>query len=250
MILENYFERQFELRYSEMDRFGIASPTTMLKLIEETAADHCLDIGMSLYDLEKMNIGWVLLSGIVQMDRYPAYKEKIIIRTWLSSYSLIKGFRENIIFDEQRNIIGRAKGIWVFFDIKRRRPVPILESIKNKWSYCDELSLEQNIVHKIEAIDKAAFITEYLVRRFDTDMNQHVNNIRYLQWVIESVPEEIADNYYLHTIDGRFIGEAQYGDTIVSLTDEGSDADSFVHAIKIHGNNKVCATAKTWWKKK
>jgi len=248
--VENYFERQFELRYSEMDRFGIATPTTMLKLIEETAADHCRDIDMSLYDLERMNIGWVLLSGIIQMDRYPAYKENITIRTWLSSYSLIKGYRENIIFDEQWNIIGRAKGIWVFFDINRRRPMPILESIKSKWSYCEELSLEQNIVHKIEAIDKASYITEYHVRRFDTDMNKHVNNIRYLQWVIESMPEEYADNYFLHIIDGRFIGEAQYGDTIVSLTEEGPDKDSFIHAVKIQGSNKVCATAKTWWKKK
>lgn len=233
-----------------MDKFGIASPTTMLTLIEETAADHCLDINMSLYDLEKQDTGWVLLSGLVQMDRYPAYKEKITIRTWLSSYSLIKGFRENIIYDEQRNIIGRAKGIWVFFDIKRRKPVQILQYIKNKWSFDEEVSLEQNIVHKIEAIEKASYITEYHVRRFDTDMNQHVNNIRYLQWVIESVPEEIADNYYMHTIDGRFIGEAQYGDTIVSLTDEGTEDLSFIHAVKIHGSNKVCATGRTFWKRK
>ncbi|MCX6270360.1 MAG: thioesterase [Bacteroidetes bacterium] len=80
-------------------------------------------------------------------------------------------------------------------------------------------------------------------------ISTHVNNIRYLQWLIESVPEEIVNDFYLHTIDGRFIGEAQYGDTIVSLTNEGVKANTFVHTIKIQGNNKVCATAKTVWKR-
>ena len=38
----NYFEKQFELRYFEMNKFGEASSTAILTLLEETAADHCL----------------------------------------------------------------------------------------------------------------------------------------------------------------------------------------------------------------
>ena len=60
--MENYFEKQFELRYFEMNKFGEASPTTILALLEETAADHCYSINHSLYDLMLQNIGWVLVS--------------------------------------------------------------------------------------------------------------------------------------------------------------------------------------------
>jgi len=83
-------------------------------------------------------------------------------------------------------------------------------------------------------------------------MIKHVNNIRYLQWVVESVPDEIIDNYYLYSIDGRFISEAYYGQTIVSLTkndiNETNDK-SFIHTIKVEETEKVCATAKTIWRK-
>jgi acyl-ACP thioesterase len=248
MAFKNYFDKQFELRYFEMNKLGLASPTTILALLEETAADHCFSIDHSLYDLNKNNVGWVLMSGVVQIDRYPNYKEKITIRTWLSSYSSIKGYRENIIFDEQHNIIGRAKGLWVFFDIERRRPIPIFDAIKEKWSFHNEASITTDIKKKIEAIDLSIHLKKFKVNRFDTDMNKHVNNIRYLQWVIESIPEDIVDNYYLHTIDGRFIAEAQYGDTILSLTNEDTEEHSFMHTIKIEGSNKVCATAKSTWK--
>ncbi len=248
--MENYFEKQFELRYFEMNNFGEAASTTILTLLEETAADHCYSINHSLYDLEKQNIGWVLLSGIMIMDRYPRYKEKIIIRTWLSTYSMIKGIRENIIYDEKRNIIGKAKGLWVFFDIMRRRPIQIFDSIKERWSYCNEESINHDITKKIKATDSGIHSKEFKVNRFDVDTNQHVNNIRYLQWLMESIPDYLIDNYYLHSIDGRFIAEAQYGDTILSFTERDIGDNSFIHTIKTQKNNKVCATAKTSWKKK
>jgi acyl-ACP thioesterase len=231
-----------------MNKFGEASSTTILTLLEETAADHCYSINHSLYDLERQNIGWVLLAGIMEMDYYPVYKEKIVIRTWLSKYSAIKGFRENIIYNEQGQIIGKAKGLWVFFDINRRRPVQISDSIKEKWSYDDEECLNHDITKKIKVIDSRHHIKEFKINRYDVDTNKHVNNIRYLQWLIESIPDDILDNFYLHSIDGRFIAEAQLGDTIMSFTERDRSNHSFIHNIKTQDNNKVCATAQTIWK--
>jgi acyl-ACP thioesterase len=248
-MIKNYFNKQFELRYFEMNEYAVASPMTILTLLEETAADHCYLINHSLYQLAEQNVGWILISGFMQMERYPNYKEKITIRTWLSKYSTTKGFRENIIYDEHDNIIGRAKGLWVFFDIERRRSIKIFDDIKNRWSFYNEECINENITKKINAIDFANYKTKFKVNRYDTDMNKHVNNIRYLQWVIESIPDEIINNYYLYSIDGRFIAEAQYGDTIISLTKEDIIGKSFFHTIKIQGSNKVCATAKTVWVK-
>lgn len=74
------FKNTFDLRYFEMGVHGEATPVTILTLLEETAADHCLSIGHSLYDLLEKGVGWVLLSGRMVMDRYPAYKEKSLLK--------------------------------------------------------------------------------------------------------------------------------------------------------------------------
>jgi acyl-ACP thioesterase len=242
------FEKQFDLRYFEMDQYGGASPTTILTLLEEAAADHCLSMKQSLFDLFNQNIGWVLLSGYMQMERYPLYKEKITIRTWISKYTSIKGIRENIIYDEQGSIIGRAKGLWLFFDIKRRMPVRIFDDIKEKWSCFPEESIRYDINKKIEAIDSAKYKKCFLVHRYDMDSNKHVNNLRYLQWLIETIPNEIMDNFYMHSIDGRFVGEAQFGHTIESLTEQENDAHKFIHTIKDLDSNQVCSTGRTVWR--
>lgn len=251
-----YFDKSFELRYFEMNEYGETCPTTILTLLEEAAAEHCYSIDHSLYQLADKNIGWVLVSGIIQMDRYPKYKEKITIRTWLSEYSTIKGFRENIIFDEDKNIIGRARGLWIFFDIERRRPTRIFEEIKDRWSESHEISLGANISKKIQPIDTGDYQLKFKVNRYDTDMIRHVNNIRYLQWVVESIPDEIVDNYHLYSIDGRFVSEIHYGENIISLTkeldapmEENDEFKYYTHTIKTTSSNKACAMANTVWKR-
>lgn len=245
----NYFDKQFRLRFFEMNQNGVASPSTILTILEETAADHCYHIDHSLYDLKAKNIGWVLLSGIMKMERYPNYKERITVRTWLSEYSGIRGIRENLILDESGKIIGRAKGLWVFFDIERRRPLPILNDIKERWAVVDEDSIAHNIKTKIPPVGHNNPALEFQVKRFDTDMNKHVNNIRYLQWVMESLPEEIVENYQMQSIDGRFMAEANYGETVKTYIDKKDDKLTFHHTIKSGETDRICATALTTWRR-
>jgi len=248
--MDNYFEKEFDLRYYEMDTIAQATPVTILTLLQETAADHCLYAGYSLFQLMDKNLGWVLLSGAMQMERYPTYKEKITIRTWISTYHSIRGIRENIIYDEEKNIIGRAKGLWLFYDIERRRPTRILDDFKQAWSSDKMQSLTCDITSKLQSIKITTHAKEFKVNLYDTDTNKHVNNIRYLQWLMESVPEEILKNYYLYRIDGRFIGEAKYGDVVVSSIKQDDNKYTFSHAVHVKGDNQLCALAQTVWKKR
>jgi acyl-ACP thioesterase len=245
--MENYLDKTYELRYFEMNNFGLASPTTILTLLEETAAEHCYNIGYSLYTLEKQNIGWVLVAGAIDMMRYPKYKEKIIIRTWMSKFTLVKGYRENIIFDSTGNIIGRAKGMWVFYDIKKRKPVPVIDDIKQKWGLMPGVSQE---IHEdaIKIISHVNYQQEFAVYKSDVDSNKHVNNIRYFHWLIESLPDTVVDNYVLKSIHGKFFSDAKYEEKI-RIYIESETEQRFLHTMKSNVDNRVLAAAHTVWEK-
>ncbi|MCL1994051.1 MAG: thioesterase [Spirochaetes bacterium] len=246
--MSNFLERVYNLRYFEMDAHGLASPTTIFTLLEETAAEHCLDIGYGLYRLEKQNIGWVLISGKVAMLRYPKYKENITIRTWLSKYSLVKGHRENIIFDEAGKIIGKAKGTWVFYDIKNRKPAPIFNDIKENWGFRQEISVEENLELVNEA-ESGSFKMEFDIYRSDVDTNNHVNNIRFFHFLMESLPKEIADHYFLREINAKFFAEAKFGEKIQVYTNDDLESHKFLHTMKSSVDQKVFAKAHTQWEK-
>jgi acyl-ACP thioesterase len=82
------------------------------------------------------------------------------------------------------------------------------------------------------------------------DTNKHVNNVKYLQWLLETIPDEIIDNFYMYSIDGRYVGEAQYGHTIESLAEHENAAHKFIHTIKDLDSNHVCSTGRTVWRKR
>ncbi len=232
-----------------MNKFGMASPTAVLTLLEETAADHCYHIGYGLYELEKQHIGWILISGAIDMVRYPLYKEKITIRTWISDYSLVKGYRENVLLDEDGRIIGRAKGVWAFYNILNRRPVPIFDGIKSLWGVNPEISTYANNEKELQRIDHGIPKIELDIYRSDIDGNKHVNNIRYFHWMIESMPEEIVDNYYLKIINAKFFSEAAYGGKVQVYLEEGPEDLMFRHTMKNSSNGKLCVNANSVWEK-
>jgi acyl-ACP thioesterase len=229
-----------------MNKQGMASPITILTLLEETAAEHCLSIGHSLYDLEKQNIGWVLTSGIIEMIRYPKYKENISIMTWLSKFSLVRGIRENIILDENKNIIGKAKGRWVFYDIEKRKPVPIFDDIREKWGSQQEISVEDNLELLNQECD-GSFKKEFNIYRSDVDNNKHLNNIRYFHFLLESLPEEITDSYFLKVINAKFFEEAKFGEKIQVYINDNIGGNNFLHTMKSSIDNKMLAKSHTQW---
>ena len=246
--MENCFDRRFQLRFFEMNKYGMATPTTILTLLEESAADHCDAAGYSLYNLENQNIGWVLLSGVINMIRYPAYKETILIRTWLSKYSLVKGWRENIIFDNSGSIIGTAKGVWGFFDIAKKKPVPIFDEIKQRWGVNTGISGEIDL-EAVKPVDSGVCQAEYNVYKSDIDSNKHVNNIRYFHWLIESLPDEVQDNYILKTINARFFAEARYGEKIQIYIAHEDAKNTFLHTMKSNIDHRLFVAAHTVWEK-
>ena len=248
--MEKYFDKKFELRYFEMNKYGEASPTTILTMLEETAAEHCYNIGHCLYSLERQNIGWVLLSGVINMIKYPKYKECITIRTWISKYSLFKGYRENIILDSSGNEFGKAKGVWAFFDIEKRRPAKVFEDIKSKWGINTEISTEMNL-DIVKIVNTGNPKQEFNIYKADIDSNNHVNNIKYFHWLIESLPEEVLDNYYLKIINAKFYSEANIGEKILVYSENGSGENEYLITMKSNiNNNKLLAAAHTVWSKK
>jgi len=244
------FEKQFNLRYFEMNKFGEASPLTMAMLLEETASDHCNSIDFGLFDLYAQNIGWVLIAGFMHIDRYPVFKEKITIRTWMSAFTTTRGYRENIVFDSNNNIIGRSRGLWVFYDTKRKRPVKIFNEIQERWTGSSEICTDYNIDVKLTDAESIKCRKKFDIYQYDLDANNHVNNLRYLQWALETVPEDYFEEKQLSTLDARFIKEAYYGQSIESVTLAESENSCFHHRIQNVTTGDLCAAANTAWRER
>ncbi len=242
------FESKYEINFYDLSQYEEATPMTMLRLLQETAGDHHLPIGENVIELYRKNLGWVLLAGVMQFDRYPRYKEKIRIQTWLSQYKSIRGIRENLVLDERGEIIGRAKGLWLFFDVEKRHPEPIPDKFKQQWGLYPQSSIDFDVNTPIPVLEDGEIMDVIKVKKFDIDANKHVNNLRYFQWLIEVVPDKVWKDNFLYQIQGKFLHEANYGDQLLIYTKIVKMNKEYLHTVFDLTTNKVCVTARTVWK--
>ncbi|MCL2186094.1 MAG: thioesterase, partial [Treponema sp.] len=142
-----------------------------------------------------------------------------------------------------------AKGVWIFYDIEKRKPVPIFDEIKTRWGLNPEVSQEVEM-EKIKVIEDEEHELEYNISKSDVDNNKHVNNIRYFHWLMESMPDEILDNYSLKRINGRFFHGAYLGEKIRVYNRNDMENKSFLHTMRSNVDNRLLAAAQTTWVKK
>ena len=244
------FEKQFNLRYFEMNKWGEASPLTIAALIQEAASDHCDSIDQGLFTLYAQNIGWVLLSSFIKMERYPVFKEKISIHTWISSFTSTRCYRENIIYDAGKNIIGRSRGLWVFFDTQKKRPVRIFDAIVGGWAPINETSDCYNIDDKLAATEQVICRKKFDIYQYDLDANNHVNNLRYLQWAMETLPEHYFEEKQLSVVNARYSKEAYYGQSIEAVASAEDDNECLYHRIQNAATGELFAATHTAWRQR
>ncbi|KAI4988833.1 hypothetical protein ZWY2020_036150 [Hordeum vulgare] len=172
-------------------------------------------------------------------------------------------------------VIGRATSKWVMMNQNTRRLQRVSDEVRDEvFIHCPKSPRlafpEENngSLKKIPVLtDPAQHSRLGLVpRRADLDMNQHVNNVTYIGWVLESIPQDIIDTHELQTITLDYRRECQHDDIVDSLTyiEEGEEINSngslysvphpeeqrqFLHCLRFAGAGDEINRGRTVWRK-
>ena len=81
----------------------------------------------------------------------------------------------------------------------------------------------------------------------ELDLNGHVNNVRYIEWILNHLPRDFHGTHRLMELEINFLGEALYGQTVFVCSTE-IEPLYFAHAVKVGDMELV--RARTAWAKK
>jgi acyl-ACP thioesterase len=86
----------------------------------------------------------------------------------------------------------------------------------------------------------------FSVNRYDIDSNNHVNNVRYMQWLMESIPDEFYNKARIEYIQGTFLKETVYNRHVEAACRILSPTE-LVHTVTEKEHGTLLATASTTW---
>ncbi|MBR2570963.1 MAG: hypothetical protein IKE30_02380 [Clostridia bacterium] len=186
-MLEPY-RKTMLLRSCDADFNGRWRPGAVFTAMQEAGEDHASRLGFGFSDLRAQNLCWVLSRASLEMARYPELGEEIQIVTWPEKARHTVFPRMYMFFDANGNLYGRAASLWVLMDIETRQMVhPAARGL----SMPEVAGLEGALpipggLCKMDGAEETR-ITRYPVYT-DLDVNGHVNNAKYIDWLSNALP--------------------------------------------------------------
>lgn len=172
------YKGSYTIRASETGPTGKARVDSIANYLQELAGNHASVLNFDVTDLQKKEMTWVLHQLHLKMERMPDWRESIEIVTWPSSGDRLRAYRDFRITDSDNNEIGVALSYWVIMDMKTRRPIRIPQEIIEMRLPEGNHVLPLNGGVSIQEIQTEA--VSFSVRRTDTDINRHANNVAYI----------------------------------------------------------------------
>ncbi len=243
---DNVYQATHKIRSYEVDFRGLTRASTLLNFLQDLASEHAEKLGFSLQDLFRQNKTWVLSRNHIKILKFPRWNENIIGETWPSGRNGLFALRDFRISDDQENDMAVATSSWMLLDLERKRPVK-LDDLKSV-PLMEERALYDEF-QPLQKLEQAENETRFRVRLADLDVNKHVNNVIFVEWALETAPNDILWHYAPVEIEIGYRSEVFYGDVIISrsqILEEGK-SPKLVHQLVREKDGKEIAVLHTKW---
>lgn len=240
------FHENFTIRTYETGQKKEATAAHLLKLMHEAAMQNVIALKVSVWDLEKLKISWVLRHLQVHIDRLPRLGETISVITYPAGFQRLFTFRDYRVYDETGTQIAFAASKWLLMNTENRRMAPIPDHIAQL-----EMPKEADCLPRPQGKLPPWQATEYQqsfrVTWHALDFNGHLNNVYYLNWMLEPLPVEVLQDQELEKIDLLYRAEVTWKEEVRAEVHRFAERE-YLHRLVRVSDEKELAMAHSRWR--
>ncbi len=216
------FEHSYEVALDRVDAGYEMTDKALLGCLEDIATMHSSSLNYDAQTLLNQDMTWVLIEWDLHVTRRPVYPEKLDIRTWCIDSSSRYALRDFEVY-ANGELCRFASSKWLIIETDTRKMVRMTDEMKR--AYRPEERQVTDILHLPRMNVKESYDIEVKapVRKADIDMNGHVHNLAYLDYMTEAEGTARKNRHVRITYRKEILpGE----DVLVKMASEG-DLNSF-----------------------
>lgn len=210
----NKMDSRFIVGSRETDLFDMCRPSALLGFLQSAATAHSVELHYSREELvERHHAIWMLVRMKYTLRRPLRGMEELTIRTW---HRQVKGptmYRDfDILVGDE--LVGEAVSAWVVADVESHALLR-LTSVLPDTDRTAEADCKSETLGKIRIPrDGFQWSEERRMQYSDTDINGHVNNVRYADFFCDAIHLENRRGKYPRSIQINYSAECLPGETI------------------------------------
>jgi acyl-ACP thioesterase len=211
-----------------------ASLPAIFLLLQESAWRHAETHSFGWGALVENNCIWALSRIKVLVDDYPRWQDNVHINTWSKEPDTVMAYRDFELFAQNGAKIMSATSAWLILNIENRRPQR-MTALKDSFPVVRDKHAIEGALSKLPAYGNLSLPDACSVQTVPysaIDLNEHVNNTMYLQWVIDSFPPEYVMSHDVCEAEINFLHESLAGQQYYVLYRETAENEYLCSVVK------------------
>lgn len=228
------FTRDFTVRYSEVNKFGKLKLHSLFDYLQQIAAEHANYLGFGMHDLYHKGMIWVLSKMSIKITGSFSPEQQITACTYPSGVERIFFRREFEISDKNTNeVLAQVSSFWLLLDAEKLRPLrrDVLQDVRLENP--DLPVFIQKFPSPAADFSDMQEVFTSQVKFSQMDINQHLNNAQYANWIEDAIYEKLQKDFTFQEINIAFLQAQKYPDRITAAMELKDSGEFF-----ISGENK------------
>ena len=180
------FEKEYELRAADFDRYDRIQPSAILSLFQDVAGIHANNLGIGFHELMARQTIWVLTKVRYRLVGTPHRYETVRVRTWPLPPARVNFRREYCIETPDGVPLVQGTSEWVIVHSEKRRVLPATNVYPEGDSYCTDTFFEGRLA-KVPLFEVEGDGHTIVPGFTQLDINGHINNTCYADYVMDAL---------------------------------------------------------------
>jgi len=212
----------------DVDPHQTARLPALCRFMQEAAYHHAEHLGLGHAFLIDRSMAWVLARQRIEIEYLPKWGDTVHITTWPSGRDKLFFYRDFEITDQTGKRMVTASNAWSLIDIEKRERIH--PEIYLDLEIPEGAKVFGSRLSRLKGCGSDDGFT-LPVTYGDLDLNGHVNNVRYIEWLLNALPLGFHEMHVIQVLECNYLAEAVYGQS-VSVCSEDSGPLEFSHSIR------------------
>jgi len=236
------YAHEWDINFTQCAPNAYLKYVDLCNLLQLTAAEHSILGGLSFNDMQEYDQAWVLSRIRIEIKALPKWQDKVIVKTWIEDLQGARSVRNIEMYLDGKKIAG-ATTYWAVFNTKLRKAEALALPHDHFERFPGNHATEKSF-SKINISGEHEKVKTHQVALSDLDIVNHVNNVKYLEWCLDTLNPEVILRQELKSIEMNFMRELGWNDAIEIRRSQESRPELF--SVLKEGKN--CFAMQLEWR--
>ena len=186
--MQNFHQKEFTVLTSHCDASARLSITETFNQFMDIASDHAQLLGVGYHDMSAKGVFWFIARSRVRFYRRPLILEQARLETWPAAPGRVRCERYYTLHSGEE-LLAEGRTEWAVMNLETGKVVASAASgYPTDLQHRDEVVCPGPFRRFADDFTPEEKVASLTVRPSDIDMGQHVNNVIYLRYLLDTFP--------------------------------------------------------------